>query len=139
MEHGDISNAPSPRLMVTYDVVTQNTFATHKFLGLTTGITTRRVFDVVALNRLWYYTSRSAVTTELVNYDVDQTEAAARLAELDEQFLNPFNHSTAWTDVEELLATLPYRPDVIGVLDIPERQARYGLRGIGMDHLERVF
>lgn len=139
MEHGDISNASSPRLMVSYELVTQTTFTTNKFLGLTTGITTRRVFDVVALNRLWYYTSRSAVTLELINFGVDQTEATARLDELDTHFVNPFNHSTAWSGIDELLATLPYRPDVIGVADIPERQARYGLRGMGIDHLERVF
>lgn len=139
MEHGDISNAVSPRLMINYDVVTKNVFTTTKVLGFRSGVATRRIFEPVSLNRIWRYTARSAITLELVNFGVDDAEAASRLEELDRKYVNPFNHSTAWVDIEELLEALPYRPDVVGVMDVPERQARYGLRGLGIDHLDRAL
>lgn len=139
MEQGDLSNEVSPRLMVTYDVVTEDAVREKRFLGVAYGITTRRTFDVVSLNRLWVYTRRLPLTLELVNFGVDDVAALSRLDELDRKYVNPFNISTGWQDVGELLAALPYRPDVIGVLDIEERRAHYGHRGIGMDYLERVL
>lgn len=138
MQNGDISNEVPPRLMVNYDIITEDAFTTVRTFGFKTGIATRRVFEPVTLNALWRYTSRSPVRLELVNFGVDDATAQGRLDDLDRTTVNPFNLSTAWHDVDHLLRALPYRPDVIGVMDIPERQSMYGLRGIGLDHLDRM-
>lgn len=125
--------------MVTYAAVTENAFETKRFLGFPTGVETRRVFDVVTLNRLWVYTQPLPITLELVNYGVDQRTADERMEVLDAHYANPFHLSTAWPNWETLVAVLAYRPDVVGVIDEPGQQARYGNRGIDMDYLGRTI
>lgn len=139
MENGDLSNESPRRLLVTYDALTVIEEEPRKFLGITTGTTTRRRFDRVALNWLWRYTQRAPLRIELVSFGVDQSEADRRLEELDRRGSHPINYSTAYMDVAELVDDLPWRPEVLGVLDIPERQLMYGSRGIDKGTLERVI
>lgn len=139
MLRGDISNEIPRRLLVTYEAITKNHVEDRKFLGLKTGTTTRRKFDLVALNRLWRYTERAPLRIELVNFGVTDDEADKRLARLDMIGTNPVNYSRAYDDLQDLIGELPYRPEVLGVIDIPENQARYGLRGVGLDHLDRAL
>lgn len=139
MEKGDISDGVPPRLLVTYEAVTTSVVEPKKILGVEVGSQTRRVFDRVTLNRLWRYTDRAPLRIELVNYGVTQDEADRRLQQLDEIGTNSINYSTAYADIDSLLRELPYRPDVMGVLDIPENQARYGLAGVGIDYLDRML
>lgn len=139
MQGGDISNVTAPRLLVTYEALSEEKTDTKKFLGFTTGTTTRRDLNPVALTRIWRYTQRLPVIVELVNFGVDQQEADRRLEQMDRRGTNPVNYSVVYDDVEELIGDLPYRPDVLGVIDVPENQSRYGSRGMGMEHLDRVI
>lgn len=140
MYRGDISDGVPPRLLVTYEAVTiEEVFEKTSFLGIRSRAATRRVFDRVALTRLWRYTSRAPLRTELVNYGVPQEESDRRLEQLDALGTNPFNYSLSYADIDSLLRELPYRPDVMGVIDVSENQARYGLAGIGFDYLERII
>lgn len=139
MYKGDISNVVPKRLLVTYEALTEEVVTQKKFLGLTTGVATRRKFHRPTLNRLWRYTDAVSVRIEMVNFGVDEEEAERRLDQLDAFGTNPVNYSVVYESIQDLLDDIPYRPEVVGVMDIPENQARYGLIGIGLDHLDRVI
>lgn len=140
MQGGDISNVTAPRLLVTYEALTRETTEDKKVLGFRIGSATHRVLDPVATTRLWRYTQRVPLVIEMVNYGASVEEAQDRLAALDERGANAVNFSTAaYRDIEDLLEDLPYRPDVIGVMDVPENVARYGRWGIETEYLDRVI
>jgi hypothetical protein len=136
---GDIDNGSPLRLLVTYEVVTEEFMAPRRRIGIVVGMETRRRFDRVSLNRLWRYTERTPVRVELVNFGVSQSEADDRLRALDAFGMSSVNYSTAYEDLQELVEGLPYRPDVMGVVDVPENQARYGSMGMGLQHLDRAI
>jgi len=138
MYKGDIANDIPRRVLVTYEAVTLEYQIDKKFLGVKTGEVTRRRFDRVTLNRLWRYTSKSGVGIELVNLGADDEDLAVRQQELDQLGTNPINYLSHYRDMGDFLEELPYRPEVLGVLDTPDRQGMYGSRGIGMEHLERA-
>jgi hypothetical protein len=139
MYKGDISNEISKRLIVTYELLTEESKSPRKILGIPAGNTTRRKFNRLILNQLWRYTDRFPMQVEMVNYGVDEDEAARRLDLLDAFGTNPVNFSTVYETIEELVDDLPYRVEVLGVMDVPENQARYGTRGVSMDYLGRVL
>ena len=52
------------------------------------------------------------------------------LEDLDNLGTNPFNYALAYPVVADLIAELPYRPELKGVVDIPSRALRYGSKFI---------
>ena len=137
MYKGDLSNEVTKRILVTYESITEAVSVPTKFLGIVTGVRVDRKVDRRMLNRLWRYTDRFPIRLELVNFGVSQQKATERHDLIDQRGMNPFNYSIAYENIEELLVDLPFRPDILGVIDIPDNQARYGGRGLGVDHLER--
>jgi len=54
---------------------------------------------------------------------------------LDEMGTNPFRYYTSYEKVDHLVNELPYRPEVLGVLDRPDRLLRYGHWGLDIGAL----
>lgn len=135
MRKGDISNDLPKRIIVTTD-----TF-------LTVEVTVKkklRVFPVPQIDRkvnrqflswLYIYTTRTGTTLELVSFDMDEEALSQLMDMLDEMGTNPFRYYTSYTQVDVLVNELPYRPEVVGVLDIPDRLLRYGHWGLDIGRL----
>ncbi len=135
MQKGDISNDLPKRILVVTD-----TF-------LTVDITVKKRFKIFPvpimdkkLNRqflswLYLYATKTGTTLELVSYDLSDKELSQLVDSLDSMGTNPFRYYTSYEKVDHLVNELPYRPEVIGVLDLPSRILRYGHWGLDIGTL----
>jgi hypothetical protein len=126
MERGDISNSFPQRILIHLDVITAKVDEKVRIMGLIPKTRTRVVFDRLALNRMWNLSSRLGVSLELFDVDCDQSDMDEVDATLDRGGLNPFRACVAYSTVQQLISDLPFRPEVLGVADVPERAFRYG-------------
>ena len=76
------------------------------------------------------FTTNRGVTLELASFDMDEEELAVFVDRLDNAGTNPFRYFTSYESVNHLVQELPYRPEVIGVLDTPDKLLRYGHWGL---------
>jgi hypothetical protein len=81
------------------------------------------------------YTTKNGVTLELVSFDLDQDELGKTVDVLDSMGTNPFRYFSSYASIDHLVAELPYRPEVVGVLDLPTRLLRYGHWGLDINSL----
>jgi hypothetical protein len=135
MQHGDISNELPQRIIVVADV----------FLNVERVVKKKfKVFPVVTVNKstrreilsyLFLLTNKRGVTLELVSFDLSEEELNEVMLVLDAMGTNPFRYCTTYDRFEQLVAELPYRPEVIGVLDLPTRLLRYGHWGLDFNSL----
>lgn len=139
MLQGDLSNEVPKRLLVTYDYLTYEVPAAKKFLGLVVGTTTRREVSAPTLNLLTNFQSRVDARMELVVFKADNDEADAVLNELDRRSWQPFNYARGYSSPRALVSELPFRPEVLGVIDIRERAGMYGSYALTLDYLARVI
>jgi hypothetical protein len=75
---------------------------------------------------------------ELAGYaDQGWTEELLEKAfdKLEKRVVNPFNYWQLYDDPDELVAGIPYRANLRGVIDIPGRVARYGSAGVQIDNM----
>jgi hypothetical protein len=79
-----------------------------------------------ALSQFWRFAEKYEYRLELVGFDYSQKDMDEILEDLDNLGTNPFNYAKAYNVVADLVAELPYRPEVKNVIDIPERGLRYG-------------
>jgi hypothetical protein len=135
MQGGDLSNEVPPRLLVTLDAISDEYVEAKTFLGIRVGTRTERIIDRESMATLWRVSLRAFLRMELVVFTDDVDEATRILDDLDRQGVQPFNYSSACSSPDTLVELLPYRPEVIGVLDTPERRARYGIAGIDIGYL----
>ena len=84
---------------------------------------------------MFLLTSRRGVTLELVSFDLSEEELNEVMLVLDKMGTNPFRYCTPYDRFEQLVVELPYRPEVIGVLDLPTRLLRYGHWGLDFNSL----
>lgn len=130
MRKGDISNDLPKRVIVLAD----------SFMSLEVKTTKRRfrkavedkqvTFNRTMLSRLYVFAQNMEYTLELGSYSLKEEELELLVENLDKMGTNPFRYFTYYGSVEKLVAELPYRPEVVGVLDIPERLLRYGHWGL---------
>lgn len=138
MKGGDISNVSSMQVICTADVVLKlleeengGIFRKKKEYKLT-GV------DVLACNKLWILSNNYGISLELAGFETDGwTEELLDKAfeKLERRVVNPFNYHQLYENVDELVGLVPYRPNLKGVIDIPERVARYGSAGVELDNL----
>lgn len=136
---GDISNERVPRVLVTYDYVTDEVARPKKVLGFVVGVQAEREFNRDRLAGLLLLSDRAKVQMELVVFGASDEQARSILDELDQRGWQPFNHATGYPTAYELVSDLPYRPEVLGVIDIPERAAGYGSYATNTDYLARAI
>lgn len=138
MKGGDISNVSSPQVIVTTDVII-------KLIGEETGVlflkkTEYKLGDIQVLeaNKLWQVSSNYGLSLELAGFaDQGWTEELLDKAfeKLERRVVNPFNYHQLYESVDELVGLIPYRPNLKGVIDLPERVARYGSAGVEIGNI----
>jgi hypothetical protein len=130
MKNGDISNELPQRIIVVADVFLKTELKMQKRLRLFTVPSVDRTVNRQMLSNLYLYTTRKGVTLEVASFDMDEEELEGFMDTLDKMGTNPFRYYTSYESVNHLVAELPYRPEVVGVLDIQSRQLRYGHWGL---------
>jgi hypothetical protein len=138
MKGGDISNETSPRIIVNSGVVTISEMIDKKKLFGTT--TERKVTKLnhLALSQLWNIANKYGLSVELAGFESEdwtQDHLDALMDKLDRRGGNPFNYAELYTDMDDFIAEIPYRNNLKGVVDLPERVARYGSWGIELNNL----
>jgi hypothetical protein len=136
---GDLDNAPTLRYFVTAEVVFRKVEQdeTKKQGWLRTMFSKRVVWvpDLGVLSWLWRWSSAQGVRLELVFAGEMVQDAVVLWKMLEEGAANPFADMQLFEDADAVAALIPYRPDLLGVIDLPDRSARYGGRGMTMEML----
>lgn len=135
MKNGDISNELPKRILVVSDIFLSTELTVQKKLKIFPVPKIDRKIRRDILSYLYLYTTKNGITLELVSYDLDQDELSKTVDILDSMGTNPFRYFSSYESVDHLVAELPYRPEVIGVLDINTRLLRYGHWGLDFNSL----
>jgi hypothetical protein len=138
MKNGDISNVSSPQVIATTDVVIKLVEEeSRRLLGKKISYKVGDV-DLLSANKLWILANNYGISLELAGLESEgwSEELLDKAFEkLERRVVNPFNYWQLYEDIEELVAALPYRPNLKGVIDKPERVARYGSAGVELANL----
>ena len=134
MQNGDISNALPMRVLVTTDVIVDTYDETVRKFGVPR-VKKRIEYNRLVLSHLYMVTLRRGWTMELVSFSHSEKELADVVLYLDKFGTNPFRYATAYKNIDKLVEELPYRPEVIGVIDMPTRLLRYGRWGLDFPSL----
>jgi hypothetical protein len=138
MKNGDISNVSSPQVICLTDVVVQLTQEETKRL-LSKKIEAKiGAVNLQSANKLWVLSNNYGISLELAGFESEGwTEELLDKAfeKLERRVVNPFNYWQLYEDADELVAGLPYRPNLKAVIDIPGRVARYGSAGVEIDNI----
>ena len=126
MQGGDISNAVSKRSIVVVDTFLDRQPKIKKILGFIPVRDEEVNYNRAMLSRYWAFSSATGRTLELVGFGMSQSDIERVMDDLDNLGTNPFNYCSAYSTIVELVAELPYRPEVLSVVDIPQRMLRYG-------------
>jgi hypothetical protein len=138
MKDGDISNVSSPQVICVIDLVVG--IVQEETKSFLTKKTTSKVgsIDLQNANKLWVMSNKYEISLELAAFESEGwTEDLLDKAfeKLERRVVNPFNYWQLYEDSQELVAGLPYRPNLKAVLDIPSRVAQYGSAGVQIDNI----
>lgn len=135
MRKGDISNELPKRVLVNSDIFTDTEVQIKKKFKILPAPKVKKKLRRDILSYLYLYTTNRGVTLELVSYDMDDETLGKFIDDLDKLGTNPFRYWTSYSSVNHLVAELPYRPEVLGVVDIQSRLLRYGHWGMDVSDL----
>jgi hypothetical protein len=138
MKNGDISNVSSPQLIVTTDVVVKLVEEeTRRLLAKKVSYKVGDI-DLLGTNKLCLLSNNYGLSLELAGFESENwTEELLEKSfeKLERRVVNPFNYWQLYENVEELVGLLPYRPNLKGIVDKPDRVARYGSAGIELANI----
>jgi hypothetical protein len=129
MKGGDISNEIPLRVAVAVDCILDRRPVIKKVLGIPV-FSEESTYSRQSLALFWRFAEKFGYRLELVGFGYTQKEMDEVLEDLDNLGTNPFNYALAYPVVADLIAELPYRPELKGVVDIPSRALRYGSKFI---------
>jgi hypothetical protein len=132
---GDISNDLPKRVIVLADTFLDYEIKIKKVLKVIPRTSKDIKFNRSILSRLYVFAQRVGYTMELASFTLSEDELQVLIDNLDKMGTNPFRYFTAYESVEHLVSELPYRPEVVGVLDLPSRMLRYGHWGLDFTQL----
>lgn len=136
MQFGDISNDIPKRIIVTTDIFILLEYEKLPRKYKVFKQTRKKVsFKKEVLSKLYLWGMQTPYTIELASFDLTQEELQKLFDTLDEYGTNPFRYCVAYASVEDLVGQLPYRPELLGVIDIPSRLLRYGHWGMDITRL----
>jgi hypothetical protein len=137
----DLDNQPTPRYYVMADVVFEKREYTEE---ATTGRWVKRtkkrtvvtwIPNLRALSELWNFSERLGVRLELVFVEGLFKDGPELWELLDVGAANPFNDWHAFENVNKIITLIPYRPDLKGVIDLPDRAGLWGGKGLTLGSL----
>lgn len=129
MYKGDLSNEMPKRVLVNADILFIKTPVVEKKFKILSVTSNKVGYDKFLLNKFYVYTTRAGVTLELVSFEFDYDKLELLYNDIDRVGTNPFRYFSSYASPKKLVAELPYRPEVIGVID-PEHQLMYGSLGL---------
>lgn len=125
MKGGDISNEVPLRVIVTLDCILDRSPTIKKVLGVPV-VGEETTYNRQSLSLFWRFAEKYGYRLELVGFGYSKKEMEEVFEDLDNLGTNPFNYVNRYNTVADLVAELPYRPELKGVVDIPSRGLRYG-------------
>jgi hypothetical protein len=138
VKNGDLSNEVVRRILVNLDVVLYRKPEITKLLGVIPRTRIVTSYNIAMLNTLWRFRDRVGVSMECFVCTQDQDWDPDVMSEVEEHLdnygTNPFNYFTTYARFEEVQAILPYRNEVVGIVD-PERAWFYGSKAVDLDRL----
>lgn len=129
MYKGDISNDMPKRVLVNSDILFIKTATITKKYKFIPVKDEHVQFDRLLLNKFYVYTTHAGVTLELISFAYNDKELELLYNDLERVGTNPFRYWSTYTSPKKLASDLPYRPEVVGVID-PEHQLMYGRWGM---------
>lgn len=129
MKGGDISNEVPLRVAVTLDCIIDKKPNVKRVFGIPV-FEEEITYNRQALSLFWRYANRYNYVLELVGFGYTKKEMKEIQDDLDNLGTNPFNYYVCYQSVSDLVRELPYRPELMGVVDLPDRGLRYGSRFI---------
>jgi hypothetical protein len=131
LKGGDISNGIPLRVVVTLDCIIDRKPTFKRVLGVPV-VGEEVSYNRQALSLFWRFADKYGYSMELVGFDMSTKEMQQVQEDLDNLGTNPFNYYLRYNVVADLVAELPYRPELVGVVDIPSRALRYGSKFIDL-------
>ena len=135
MRNGDISNELPKRIIVVSDVFLTVELKVQKKFKIIPVVNKDTKIRRELLSKLYLFTSRRGVTLELASFQLNDEQLDQLMDYLDGMGTNPFRYFSSYGSIEDLIEELPYRPEVVGVLDMPSNLLRYGHWGMDFNQL----
>lgn len=125
MQGGDISNKVPLRIAVALDCIVDVKPSVKRVLGIPI-FGEEATYNRQALSMFWRFAEKFGYVLELVGFGYSEKDMNKVMEDLNNLGTNPFNYGISYNVVADLVAELPYRPELVGVVDISERGLRYG-------------